>query len=226
MSLTELLGVRSGVTAVIGSGGKTTLLRTLGEELAGRGQRVVLCTTTKIFPFDGLTNLITPTEDALIQALSDRKLVCAGSALANSGKLTAPRIPLRRLAELADCVLVEADGAAHRPLKAHAPHEPAIPPEAERVLCVVGVSGLGQPIVRAAHRPEIFSRLAGVSPSAPATIEAVAAVLNAEMLGECYFLNQADVPEERVQAGRLARLLHRPTVMGSLWKGVYAACGF
>ena len=28
--LTEILGVRKGVTAVIGGGGKTTLLRTLG----------------------------------------------------------------------------------------------------------------------------------------------------------------------------------------------------
>ena len=32
--LAEILGVRKGVTAVIGGGGKTTLLRTLGEELA------------------------------------------------------------------------------------------------------------------------------------------------------------------------------------------------
>ena len=36
MTLSQLLDIRPGVTAVIGGGGKTTLLRTLGEELAGR----------------------------------------------------------------------------------------------------------------------------------------------------------------------------------------------
>ena len=33
MTLSQLLDIRPGVTAVIGGGGKTTLLRTLGEEL-------------------------------------------------------------------------------------------------------------------------------------------------------------------------------------------------
>ena len=34
MDLAKLLDIRPGVTAVIGGGGKTSLLRTLGEELA------------------------------------------------------------------------------------------------------------------------------------------------------------------------------------------------
>ena len=53
MKLAELLAIRPGVTAVIGGGGKTTLLRTLGEELAGQ-HTVLLCTTTKIFPLPDL----------------------------------------------------------------------------------------------------------------------------------------------------------------------------
>ena len=50
MTLSQLLDIRPGVTAVIGGGGQTTLLRTLGEELAGQ-HPVLLCTTTKILPF-------------------------------------------------------------------------------------------------------------------------------------------------------------------------------
>ena len=50
MTLSQLLDIRPGVTAVIGGGGKTTLLRTLGEELAGQ-HPVLLCTTTKILLF-------------------------------------------------------------------------------------------------------------------------------------------------------------------------------
>lgn len=62
MELAALLGVRPGVTAVIGGGGKTTLLRTLGGELAAAGARVLLCTTTKILPFPDLPCAVTAAE--------------------------------------------------------------------------------------------------------------------------------------------------------------------
>ena len=45
-------GVRC--VAVIGSGGKSTLLRALGEDAAARGERVVLATTTHFLPFGGM----------------------------------------------------------------------------------------------------------------------------------------------------------------------------
>ena len=79
MELASLLGLRPGVTAVIGGGGKTTLLRTLGEELAAAGHTVLLCTTTKIYPFPELLNLEDPGEAELAAALERRRLVCAGT---------------------------------------------------------------------------------------------------------------------------------------------------
>ena len=45
MDFPKLLGLRPGGTAVIGSGGKTTLLRILAEELSGT---VILTTSTHI----------------------------------------------------------------------------------------------------------------------------------------------------------------------------------
>ena len=50
MKLSELLNIQPGVTAIIGSGGKTTLIKTLGRELAEE-HSVLLTTTTKIMPF-------------------------------------------------------------------------------------------------------------------------------------------------------------------------------
>ena len=50
MTLSQLLDIRPGVTAVIGGGGKTTLLRTLGGELAGQ-HPVLLCTTPRFSRF-------------------------------------------------------------------------------------------------------------------------------------------------------------------------------
>ena len=42
MELWELLGIRPGLTAVIGSGGKTSLLHVLAQELSHRGTVLVL----------------------------------------------------------------------------------------------------------------------------------------------------------------------------------------
>lgn len=224
MTLTEALTLRPGITAVIGGGGKTTLLRTAGEELAAAGHRVLLCTTTKIFPFPGLPNVTEGGETALAAALVQHRLVCAGTVLPESGKLTAPAIPVARLATLADYVLVEADGSAHRPLKAHLPHEPVIPPEANRTICVTGVSGFGLPICEAAHRPERFAELAETSVEASATPENTALVLRKEGLADLYLFNQADTPERWEWALRAAQALGRPAVLGTMQKGAYRRC--
>ena len=216
MELARALDIRPGVTAVIGGGGKTTLLRVLGEELSGSGRRVVLCTTTKIFPFPGLLNLTGSDEAELARALEETPLLCAGTPVPGTGKLSAPAIPMGRLAELADYVLAEADGAAGRPMKAHAPHEPVIPAGADQVICVVGASGFGQPVSQAAHRPELYARLAGIGPDTPITPAAAAAVLGLEGLHSRVYVNQADTAG-RLSAGReLQRLLPCPAAVGAL----------
>lgn len=221
MRLSEHWGLRPGVVAVTGSGGKTTLLQKLGRELAAE-HRVLLCTTTKIFPLPGLPLARTAEE---LAALAPRhRLLCAGTPLPGTGKLTAPEISLAELAEQFDYVLAEADGAAGRPLKAHAPHEPVIPPEAAQVIHVVGAAGFGRPIAQAAHRPALYARLAGVMETAAATPETEAAVLLAENLGGEIFLNQAETPAALEQAGELARLLGRRVLAGSLWREEYVSC--
>ena len=219
-----MLDIRPGVTAVIGGGGKTTLLRSLGEELAAAGHRVLLCASTKIFPFEGLENLLDPTEAEIAAALAAHGLICAGKTVPCTGKLTAPVVPMARLAELADYVLVEADGSAGRPLKAHAPHEPVIPEEANQTVCVVGASGFGRPIVEAAHRPALYAGLAGVPESVPATAETEAAVLLAEGLHSRVYINQAETEETRAHAAALAARLSCPVAAGSLRRKEYFLC--
>ena len=221
VTLTQLLDIRPGVTAVIGGGGKTTLLRTLGEELAEH-HTVLLCTTTKIFPFPDLPCARTAAElDALRPS---HRLLCAGTDVPGTGKLAAPETPMALLAERFDYVLVEADGAARRPLKAHAPHEPVIPPEAVQTICVVGASGFGQPISEAAHRPERYALLAGVPETAEAAPETVAAVLRAEGLHDKIYVNQVETLWELASARTLAALLDCPVLAGSLQRKEYFPC--
>ena len=220
--LTELLEIRPGVTAVIGGGGKTTLLWTLGQELS-REHTVLLCTTTKIFPFPDIP--CARTEEELTRLRKRCRLLCAGQEVPGTGgKLTAPPVPMALLSDWFDYVLVEADGSAQRPMKAHASHEPVIPPEANQVICVVGASGFGWPIRDAAHRPELYARLAGVEESAPITPETETAVLKAERLRHRLFVNQADTPEDMKTVKQLAALLDGPILAGSLQRGVYWKC--
>ena len=216
--LAEVLGVREGVTAVIGGGGKTTLLRTLGEELARSGARVILATSTKFRPFPGIET-VPGGEREIAEALGCAPLVCAAAPWGESGKLAESPVPMARLAALADCVLVEADGSAGLPLKAHAPHEPVIPAESGRVILVLGASGFGRPIRETAHRPERYAALAGCDIETAVTPEIAARVIRAEGLGDMVLVNQAETPEAREMARKLAENLPLPVCAGSLQRG-------
>lgn len=188
MKLAPLLKIEKGVTAIIGSGGKTTLLRTLSGELPGR---VLLCTSTHFQGYADLPTVLDPTAADLRKALAAHPIVCAAGR-SPTGKLVDCGLPYETLADLADFVLVEADGSRRRPLKAHARHEPVIPPCTRQVICVVGLSGLHRPVSEVVHRPELFCPLVGCTPEDEATPERVARALVQEHLADTYFLNQAE----------------------------------
>lgn len=217
MSLSHLLSVPRGLTAIIGSGGKTTAMYTLARELSAEGS--VICTTsTHIYPPSHLPVLVDPTGEELSAALGLHRCLCLGSP-GPQGKLSAPSLSMEELCALADYVLVEADGSRGLPLKAHLPHEPVVPDCAGLVLHIVGLSGLGQRVSTAAHRAERFCALSGLDMEDPVTAGALAAVLQKEHLTAMVFLNQADnahglalarrvaarLPECKVYAGSLER---------------------
>lgn len=202
------LGIAPGVTAIIGSGGKTSLIDRLWQELPGT---VIVCTSTHIYPAADLPLYTEPLTEMPVQKL------CLGTPAAE-GKLTAPQQDFETLKQLADYVLVEADGAKKLPLKAHLDYEPVIPACADRTLCVVGLSGLGRPIREAAHRPERYAELCNAEAEEFVTPQLAAQVLNQENLADFYVLNQADDPEVYRQALALGALLHKPWIVTRLKK--------
>ncbi|HIY50787.1 MAG TPA: putative selenium-dependent hydroxylase accessory protein YqeC [Candidatus Olsenella avicola] len=214
MGLVEALGVGPGVTSVIGSGGKTSLLAALARELPGT---VVLTTTTHIMPFEGVPLVTSADADDVRAALAGSRVVCVGAQGEKNGKLAAPSLGIDALAALADHVLVEADGAHRLPLKAHAPWEPVIPACSARTVLVLGASGLGRPVRDVVHRPDVFCELAGCAPDDPVTPELVARAANAEALADVALVNQADACPET--ARELSVLLAVPTFAGSLRAG-------
>lgn len=218
MELRTLLDIQPGIIALIGGGGKTTMLYTLAAELAAE-KLVVCCTTTHILPPPHMPVLDAQTPEELRKALEQNRCVCTGRP-AKTGKLTAPTLPMEVLAALADYVLVEADGSAGRPFKAHAAHEPMLPRLANQVIYMVGASGFGRPVREAVHRPELFWFLSDLEPEDPVTPEAVAEALQIEAAAGGppvrVFVNQAEDEAALANARRLAERLPWPVCAGAL----------
>lgn len=200
----QALALRPGVTALIGGGGKTSLVYRLAQELQELGS-VIVTTSTRIYPPEHLP--VTPRVGVV------RGVVCVGSPC-EQGKLTAPMQSFEELETLADYVLVEADGSKHLPIKAHEAHEPVLPANARQVICVVGASGLNRPAAQAVHRAERFVSSTGSAYTSP---EAVARLLQKEALHHRLLINQAETNE--AAARQLGALLSEPVVLACLQKG-------
>lgn len=220
MDISVLLEVEKGVTALIGGGGKTTLMYTLAEELRRRGT-VIVTTSTHIQRPEQYPVLTAADDAAVAAALAEHGAVCVAGETAE-GKLCAPALSFETLAALADFVLVETDGSKRLPMKAHAPHEPVIPPNARRTVYVVGVDGFGRPIRQVCHRPERYAALCGAAEDDVVTPALEAAVLHAEGYDTGWvFINKVETAEDWRNAEALAALLPGRVLAVSLWERVY-----
>lgn len=217
MTMSEALQIPRGVTAFVGGGGKTTAIARLARELSAYG-RVLIATTTRIYPPEHPI-LFDPDEDALREAFRHHAIVAVGSAC---GEKLGPPKNLPALCALSDYALIEADGARGLPLKAPAAHEPVIPENAQMVVAVAGIDGIGRP-VSAAHRPERYAALIGKSLEAPVTPGDVAKAL-LHPIGQrkgaiCpwrVLLNKADDEERLALARACAKRIPGITVIASL----------
>jgi molybdenum cofactor cytidylyltransferase len=167
-SLAEKLGLDDReLVALVGGGGKSTVLFRLGNELAAVGSRVVLTTTTKMgrYQMADLTNVCWSADAE-----------CATDALGKPGpvmlltggddhKVTGPPRELvdRLFVESgADYIIVEADGSHGRPLKAPASHEPVVPSMSTTVVILMGIDAVGRLLGDATHRVEEAMRFTGL----------------------------------------------------------------
>lgn len=217
MNWVSSLCICRGVTAIIGSGGKTTLMYALAQELS-YSAKVLVCTTTHIFPPEHIPVLMAPTEEEIGAAFEQNAVLCVSAGM-ERGKLLPPALSFACLRTLADYVLVEADGSHGLPAKAHAPHEPVVPEEAGQTICVFGLSALGRPIEAAAHRPGLYAEKLGTTPGTILTPELAARLLRLEGLHTRVLLNQSDLPDGKAKAQKMAEYLACPGCIGSLQKG-------
>jgi len=222
-----------GVLSLTGGGGKTSLLFQLARQLARSGKRVLTTTTTKIFaptPEQSQMLLIAVDPEAILLqascALHTTNHITAAAYNLDTGKLQgfAPEaIRIFRESGLFDWILVEADGAAGRPLKAPAGHEPVIPSATSVLVAVAGLEAIGEPLTEElVFRSALAGPLMGLATGETIT-EAALARLFAHPLGSFkgapaqarryIFLNKADDTKRRESGARIAaqlRMLDHP----------------
>jgi probable selenium-dependent hydroxylase accessory protein YqeC len=175
MDLRSALGIGDKeIVSLVGGGGKTTLMFALAREVALCGGAVVTTTTTKIFkPAAVDTFLIVESdEDKIVSKVTEglrihRHITVASEELAN-GKLRgiSPELVDALIAlGPVSCIVVEADGAAGRPVKAPNDTEPVIPAGTSLVVPVVGIDALGCRLgPDAVFRHELAAGITGLEP--------------------------------------------------------------
>ena len=126
------------IIAVVGAGGKTSLMERLAKEYSAGRYRVAITTTTQII------------------AGRDFDLVRYYGKDIGGGKLGFPGSgSFQKICLENQYVLVEADGARHRPVKIPNETEPVIPEGCERIIVVMSSFALGRPFAEICHRAEL-----------------------------------------------------------------------
>jgi probable selenium-dependent hydroxylase accessory protein YqeC len=198
MLISEALGLKEkAFISLVGAGGKSTLFNRLAEELLLKNKRIILTTTTKMFarqlaPFIRKGRLIEGHNEETVRKYIKKYF----SVKRKTGRLAVIREKIEDNGEekvsgpspdwldkwwedkLADYFLIEADGAAGRPVKAPASHEPVIPLSTTDLIGVIGIDALGLSLQEEnVFRSEIFSQLTGLKLGEKVGIEALSLLI-------------------------------------------------
>ncbi len=231
-TLRESFDIQPGeVISLVGAGGKTTLMFSLARELILQKCLVITTTTTKIFPPSPAdTSFLLVSEDR--EAITDfilreggkhGHITVASEKIASSGKLRGiePEL-IQGICEQSPeaCIIVEADGAAGRPLKApNIEHEPVIPQNSSLIIPVVGIDALGCELRdEYVFRADVAARLSGRAVGEIVSQETIATLLthpsgivhgspvHARIIP---FINKMDLKGSLAEARSLAALILR-----------------
>ncbi len=212
------------VISLVGGGGKTSLMFSLGRELAAAKKGVLLTTTTKIWnptPSLEFSPFLSKDLGELRQWVEGnldrvRYLVIAQEKLEN-GKLAG--LPPSWVDELHSIqglshIIVEADGAAGRSLKAPREGEPVVPSSTTLLIPVVGIDGLGCPLEdRHVFRARIAMKILQEPEGTVMNEERIARLLTATLENRPHgakvipFINKMDLPGGLEKGRHLARVL-------------------
>ncbi len=214
--------------AFTGAGGKSTAIGRITRELSEEGH-IILTSTTKLHHNQSSlahSHIIARTPDdlsslGLMLEDSPSVLVTGGPAEGEPKWVGVDATTLDALhtltQEVGGILLIEADGARGRSVKAPADHEPVVPHFVDLVVPVVGLDAIGAPLNEAwVHRPERAALLLGMTEGEVILPEHVFTLLNHPSGGMKgvpdqaevrVLLNKADTKENQEHGRSLANLL-------------------
>ena len=142
------------IISIIGAGGKTTLIHRLADEYRKQNNKVLICTTTHMFR-EPETDISCNAEQIIAKMEQQGSCMAGKLDEENPDKITSlSEDVLRRAMNHADVTLIEADGSKHFPVKYPGVHEPVIYPDTTKIILVMGLWSLGQPIKKTVFRYE------------------------------------------------------------------------
>ena len=145
--------------AVVGSGGKTTLIKNMAAQYRAQGKTVLITPSTHMFVEED--TLLTDDASSIIRALEETGFVMAG--IPDGLKLKAlSKKTFEAVRNHADVVLVEADGSRMLPLKYPNATEPVIPENTDDIYVVCGLNAIGQKAKDVCHRLELVKDCLGI----------------------------------------------------------------
>lgn len=210
--------------ALVGAGGKTTAIFQVARQLT---PPVIVSTTTHLSipqaSFADRHLIVRSADDleVLRDSISPEVILVTGGPTQEGRLAGLPSDLMNTLfsitKERAIPLLIEADGARQKPLKAPAEYEPVIPEFVNLVVLIAGLTGLGKPLTSEwVHRPERFADISGLPAGEAITSQALERVLTSSNGGlkgipegcrRIVLLNQAETYETQAQAQRMSGYL-------------------
>ncbi|MFA7533209.1 MAG: selenium cofactor biosynthesis protein YqeC [Tissierellaceae bacterium] len=170
MDVHKVLNINKGkrdIISIVGAGGKTTIMQALAEEFAEEGKKVLVSTTTKLF-----AHQLEFCHRTFYGSIPEDYGPPRGSITGLGKEVLGDKALGMTLGELEDIylrgifhfILIEADGANMKPMKAHGLGEPVVGDFTTKTLGIIGLDSVGKPITdENIHRADVFSRLFGKS---------------------------------------------------------------
>ena len=148
--------------AIVGGGGKTTILHALGKQLHGR--TILTCTTKMGFDQNNSLPIHLKPDDETIGNSSIGNPIMVWEEIEGQKAIGVDPAMCDRWFTIVDNVIVEADGSRRLPFKAPAEFEPVIPSSSTIVISTIGADSLDQVISDCCHRPNLVADLAESKP--------------------------------------------------------------
>ncbi|MBZ9621977.1 putative selenium-dependent hydroxylase accessory protein YqeC [Clostridium sp. FP2] len=166
MMLSNYIGlVEKDILSIVGAGGKTTMMFKLAEELRG-SNKILVTTTTKVYtPALNKYDFICTDKNDFFKYcnMKENGIYILGLGINDENKILG--LSYKELDELApyfDYILIEADGAKKKRLKAWNEFEPVIYGKTTKTIGIMDIQSLGMVINEdSVHRSKIFREITG-----------------------------------------------------------------